>query len=511
MSPAPGLAGGVAARLARRPRLTAFALGAATTPTFAPFHLWYLAPLLLAGLFWLWQRLPPQGAARAGFAYGAGLFLTGTYWLYISVHVFGRAPLWLAIVLMLGLVLIMALYYGLTGWLVARLAGRNRAQFVAVAAAAWVAAEWLRGWVLSGFPWLSLGYAQLDSPLAGYMPVLGVYGVSFAVAVLAALLVVALQAPARVAAAALAAAALVVAAGWALARVDYTEPAGDWLEVALVQGSIDQDRKWLREERLPTLGLYRDLTLARRGVDVFVWPEVALPALRRSVQPYLDALSRRLARDDATLALGILIRDDTTGSIHNSLLAIGRENSVYHKRHLVPFGEYFPVPAFVRDWMRLRNLPHSDMTPGRADQPLLTVAGHPVSATICYEDAFGAEQLAAFPAARFIVNVSNDAWFGDSIAPHHHLDIARARSLEAGRWQLRATNTGVTAIIRPDGHVDRQLPQFETAVLEGRIEPRGGATPYLALGNGPLVTLCLALLALAEWRRRRMGSPGTLV
>ncbi|MEO0996882.1 MAG: apolipoprotein N-acyltransferase, partial [Pseudomonadota bacterium] len=299
MTRARSLAGGVAARFARWPRLTAFALGAATTPAFAPFHLWYLLPLLLAGLFWLWRRLPPRAAARAGFAYGAGLFLTGTYWLYISVHVFGRAPLWLAIFLMLGLVLIMALYYALTGWLVARLAGRSRLQFVAVAPAAWVAAEWLRGWVLSGFPWLSLGYAQLDSPLAGYMPVLGVYGVSFAVSLLAALLVVALSAPARVAAASLAAGVLLVAAGWALTRVDYTEPAGDWLDVALVQGSIDQDRKWLREERLPTLALYRDLTLARRDIDVFVWPEVALPALKRAVEPYLDALSRRLARDGA--------------------------------------------------------------------------------------------------------------------------------------------------------------------------------------------------------------------
>jgi apolipoprotein N-acyltransferase len=232
---------------------------------------------------------------------------------------------------------------------------------------------------------------------------------------------------------------------------------------------------------------------------------VAVPAETGQVAGYLAGIDRIMEARDASLLLGIMDYDEDLGGYSNSVLLLGPGEGIYRKRHLVPFGEYFPVPDFIREWMRLMSLPYTDTAAGPERPELLQAAGEKVALTICYEDAFGAEQLYALPEATLLVNVSNDAWFGDSIAPHQHLQIARLRSLEAGRWQLRATNTGVTAFIDPRGRIHSRSPQFETAVLRARVEPRTGLTPYAATGNWPVVGLCLALLAagtLAARRRR---------
>lgn len=487
-----------------RPRLLSAAAGLTLPLAFAPFGWWWYAPVVVAACAALWLDRSPRQAAAAGFAFGAGAFLTGTYWLYISITIFGGAPAALSIFLMLGLVLIMAVYYAATAWLVARLTARDSRRVLWALPGAWVAMEWVRGWFLSGFPWLSLGYAQTDGPLAGFVPLGGVYGASLAVVVLAAALIVLVREPRwRVPLAILVVA--VPAAGAALARVDWTEPRGPALRASLVQGAITQDRKWLPEERAPTLALYRRLTLAEADADIVVWPEVAVPAETSQVADYLADIDRIMEARDASLLLGIMDYDEDLGGFSNSVRLLGPGEGIYRKRHLVPFGEYFPVPDFVREWMRLMSLPYTDTAAGPERPELLTAAGEKVALTICYEDAFGAEQLYALPEATLLVNVSNDAWFGDSIAPHQHLQIARLRSLEAGRWQLRATNTGITAFIDPGGRIHSRVPQFETAVLRARVQPRTGLTPYAATGNGPVVGLCLALLA-AGWfvtRRRR--------
>ena len=487
----------------RRILLANFVTGLLLPLSFAPFGHWWLAPLIVAGALTLWRDVPARLAFRYGFAFGAGLFLAGTYWLYISIHVFGRTPLWIAVVLMIGLVLIMALYYGAIAMVVARLGQRRGVAGVLVGVpAAWMLADWLRGWILSGFPWLALGYSQLDSPLAGFAPVLGVYGVGFAVAGIASALTdMPGSPPRRIAVNAVYIMAL-AAIGYLLNKPVYVEPSADTLRVAIVQGGIDQDDKWLPENREPTMALYRDQTLASDATLV-VWPEVAIPATRLAVEPYLAELDAELAGAGRSLALGILTRAASGDALHNSIIAIGTGAGSYHKQHLVPFGEYFPVPDFVREWMRLMSLPSADLEAGGSDQAALRLAGHAAAATICYEDAYPWEQRHFFPAARFIVNVSNDAWFGDSIAPHHHLDIARMRSMESRRWQVRATNTGVSALISPTGKLVDQAPQFELATIEGTIRLVDGSTPYLELGNTPLmVTGAFSLLLLLRpWRR----------
>ncbi len=493
-------------RLQAHPTLVSFLAGVLLPLAFAPFDLWFLAILLVAGVLGLWRSLNVSLARRAGFAFGFGAFLTGTYWLYISIAVFGKAPGWLAIALMLGMILIMAFYYALTAWVVARLAGPASGviSWLLVCPAAWVLGEWLRGWVLSGFPWVSLGYSQLSSPLAGFAPVLGVYGVSLVVVLLAALLVALAQSSSwRYRWQYGAAIVVIFLLGGGLKSVTWVESVDEPLKAALIQGGIDQDKKWLSEWRQPTLDLYRNLTGSNLDADVVVWPEVSLPAAEVQVLPYLEEIDQLLTKNKVSLAFGILDIQSEPRSVHNALLTRGEGAGRFYKHHLVPFGEYFPVPAFVREWMRLQSLPYADMNRGAARQPGITLAGHRVATSICYEDAFASEQRHFFPEAAFIVNVTNDAWFGDSIAPHHHLDIARMRSLESQRWQLRAANTGITAIIADDGGVVDRIPQFEAGVLRGLVELRHGSTPYVLLGNGPLMLLAFLLLLFFEVRRRR--------
>lgn len=487
--------------------LAYLAAGAMMTLAFAPLGGWALAPVLVFPVLTLCLYARPRVAAGYAFWFGFGLFLFGTYWVHISIHEFGQAPLALALGLMLGLVLVMALYYALAAWLIATLARGSAARLIAAAPAAWVAVEWLRGWFLTGFPWLAVGYGQVDSPLAGWFPVLGVYGASFFVLSSAAALAAALAWTGRARRLALLVAVLPWFAGFALQWIPWVRPAGDEITATIVQGGVPQDRKWLPEQFRSTLELYGKSVAAHPDSDMILWPEVAIPAAAQDVAWYLDLLEAELQEGQALL-LGIQERE--AGEYFNSVLLLdGRERQAYRKRHLVPFGEYFPVPDAVRQWMRMQNLPSYDMAAGSERQPLLELPdGAPLAVAICYEDAYGAEQLYALPQAAVLINVSNDAWFGDSIAPHQHLQIARARALEAGRWVARATNNGISAFIGPRGELHQTVPQFQYATLTMGVVPMAGATPFARAGNWPVVMLSFALIGWLAWRAWRDGRPG---
>jgi len=487
-------------------RLVFFVIGALSMLSFAPFGFWLLAPILLLPVLYTCLRSAPRVAAGHCFWFGSGLFLAGTYWLYISIHVFGQAPLWIALLLMVALVVIMGLYYAACGWLISRLSGGSAIRLLVVAPATWVAVEWFRGWFLSGFPWMSLGYAQIDSPLSGAAPVIGVFGVSALLVFSTSALLAGYFSRRRIVWGLIAVAPWL--AGYALQQVDWTRPAGEPLRVAIVQGGISQDRKWLPDQFQSTLDTYFRATFESGEHDLVVWPEVAIPASVDQVPAFLNAVDRELRARGQTLALGILERDLAEQRVYNSVMMLnGRDRQTYRKRHLVPFGEVFPVPDFVREWMRLMSLPHSDMTPGEPEQALLVTAGGTrISVAICYEDAYGAEQLYALPEAGIMVNVSNDAWFGDSIAPHQHLEIARMRALEAGRYVVRATNNGISAFIGPNGELLERGPQFEFARMSRDIVAHAGLTPYARWGNWPVIGPACALLAFFGWSRGRSSN-----
>ncbi len=490
----------------RRGRWIAPAAGALLAVAFAPFSVHWLAVLCPAVLFLLWQDVTPREAAWRGFYFTAATFLAGTYWLYHSIHLVGQAPVWIALLLMLGLVAIMGAYSAAVGYVASRwMPPTGLARWLVALPLLWVLVEWLRGWLLSGFPWLALGYSQLTTPLRGYAPLVGVYGVSITVALTAGAVVAVLLGTRRQRIAALLLVLLLWTAGFAATRIEWTQPTGAPLSVALVQGAVPQSMKWVAGQRERTMQLYWDLTLPHLGAAVIVWPESAIPALERDIRPYLQQVVAAARAQGSDLITGLLRRDESTGSYFNSVVAASATDGEqwYDKRRLVPFGEFFPVPPMVRDWMRLMNLPYSDFEPGADDQRPLRAGGQALAPTVCYEDAYGSEQLQLARASTLLVNVTNDAWFGDSTAPHQHLDISRMRALESGRAMLRATNDGVTALLDFDGSVLKRLPQFKPAVLTGEVQPRIGLTPYVRFGNTSVLIFILAGLGLAAAARRR--------
>ena len=481
----------------------AFVVGAALSLAFAPFGVWPLAILCPAVLFLAWQGVAAKRAAMIGFWFHAGTFLAGTYWLYHSVHTIGGAPIWLAIALMLALVSIMGGYLALMGYLQARwLPATGVLRWCVGLPALWVLVEWWRGWFLSGFPWLSLGYSQIDSPLAGWVPVVGVYGVSLICVMVSGALVAIFHSPRSLRKVIVGAMCLPFVMGMALRHHEWTKPLDTPVSVAVVQASVPQDYKWSPEWRDKTLSLYRTLAAPYFGTPLIIWPEAALPDLSYELTDYLSVLWGDAHRAHSDLVMGLLHYDFNRDAYYNGVLALGNEAQWYHKRHLVPFAEFFPVPESVRSWLRLMNLPYSDFTAGAVHQPTLQVAGQKLGLTICYEDGFGAEQLSILKEATLLVNVTNDAWFGDTSAPPQHLEISRMRALEAGRDMARAANDGISALIAADGTVKATLPRFKQAVLTGELQPRTGLTPYAVVGNWPVLMLCM-LACLGVWLRSK--------
>jgi len=490
--------------------VAAFAAGACLNLAFAPFGLWPLAVLSPAVLFGLIRGLPPRRAFGVGAAFGAGLFAFGTYWLYTCLHVFGLVPIWLTIVLQAALIALMSAYSAVLCYLANRFwlkPGATRDWLVLPAL--WVLLEWLRGWLLSGFPWLSIGYAFIDSPLKGWAPLFGVYGVTWAAATASVALTIVLTTalPRARRLVALGALALLFAIPALLARHAWTHAIGAKISVAAVQGAVSQDEKWQEKNRDTTMLRYLQLTTQAWGARLIVWPEAALPVLASDIPDYLRRLKELGRAHGADFAIGLVNYEADTQRFYNGLLVLSDSGGGwYYKRHLVPFGEYFPVPAFVRTWLRLMSLPYSDISPGGEHQPILSAAGQKLGLTICYEDAFGSSQLAVLRVATLLINVTNNAWYGNSTAPHQHLEISRMRALEAGRYLVRAANDGITAVIGPHGEIVARLPQFQEAVLRAEVQPMTGLTPYARLGNYPVVIGAGLLLGLAAWRRRRGDS-----
>jgi apolipoprotein N-acyltransferase len=487
-----------------RALLAAFLLGALTVPGFAPTGLYPLPIVSAAGLLWLWQHAAePRRAAALGFVFGLGLFLAGVSWVYISLHRYGAMPAPLAGLATLLFCAVLALYPALAGYLQARLPGPVAVRQILLIPALWVFTEWLRDWVFTGFPWLSLGYSQAASPLGGYAPITGVFGLSWLVWLCAALLLALLRGKGR--SLALAALALILGLGYALKQVEWTRPQGAPIMVSLLQGNVAQDLKWDPGRYAATVQMYRRM-MERSKAQLTVLPETAIPR-------FLDALNPALLRELAAsarshggdLIIGVPLRD-ASGRYYNSAISLGTSPSQrYEKVHLVPFGEFIP---YGFHWVvSVLKIPLADFSRGSSTQAPLRVAGQKVAVDICYEDAFGEEIIRALPEATLLVNISNLAWFGDSLAPHQHLQIEQMRALETGRTMLSAANTGLTAIVDFRGRVVAVLPAFTRSALTGTAQGRSGATPYVRWGNAPVLLLALLACGVFALRYRKAAPP----
>lgn len=469
--------------------------GALLSLSFAPFDWWPLAILMPALLIWLWQGAGPKRAAVLGFWFNVGTFSVGTYWLYISLKLIGGAPIVLALVLMLALVAIMGLYHYLLGKVVAKyLPPGGAIRWMVGIPALWLLVEWFRSWFLSGFGWLAIGYSQTDTWLGYLAPVTGQYGIALLALVMSGSLVTLLLGSQRERVVAGVYVIVLWGAAFAAGTVTWTQPFGRPITAAVIQGAIPQDEKWIRENLEKTLTLYATMTREAHGTDLIVWPESAAPALFSDLLPYYDEVYQQASLQGSALVMGALREDNE--KYYNSVMALdpGARGPGWHdKEHLVPFAEFFPVPQFVRNWLRLMSLPYADFTAGAADQAPLAVAGQRVAATVCYEDAYGSSQLSALATATLLVNVTNDAWFGKSSARYQHLQISRMRAMEANRPMLRAANNGVSAAIDERGRVLVTAPEYEANVMRATVQPRTGLTPYAHTGNWPTVILALVL------------------
>ena len=472
---------------------------------FAPFGIYPVPVLTLAVLFVLWgDAKTPRTASALGFWFGLGLFGAGISWIYVALHDFGDMSMWLAGLATLLFAAFLALFTALSGYLQSRFADTPRwVRFTLVMPAAWVLIEWLRGMIFTGFPWLTLGYAHSNSVLSGYAPIMGAYGVSLMAAICSGLLALWWSEPSKKSGAILALAVILIA-GASLRNVAWTHPQGLPFSVALVQGNIPQDIKFNPGVLNDTLNTYRRLVM-QHPAKLTVLPETAFPMMEDEVPPSLIGQLRDHARENGgDILIGSFEREN--GGYYNSVFSIGVSGNGQHyrKHHLVIFGEFIPLrPVF--GWLinEVLNIPMGDLARGALTQTPLAVSGQHVAVDICYEDVFGEEIITALPKATLLVNVTNDAWYGDSFAAAQHRQMSQMRALETGRMMLRSTNTGETAIIGVDGRVLQQLPQHRQAVLQGMAQGYEGETPYVRLGNVAALLLIALMLAAARLCFRR--------
>ena len=498
-----------------RGHLTALVAGSLITLSLAPFDLWPAGLLSLALLHRLLAPLAPRQAFTRGWWFGVAQFGTGASWVYVSIHDYGYAPVPLAAALTLGWSLGLALLVGAFGWSYARWLRAAPGGRTLGFAACWVLWEWVRSWLLTGFPWLYPGYGHLHTPLAGWAPIAGIFGLDFIIALSAGAIASFLAAPpARRRPAPLVVSALLWLAGWLLGLIQWTHPTGAPVKVALVQANVPQSVKWDPKQFEETLNLYRDLSAPLwQQAQIVIWPEAAIPAYYDTVADYFEAAAEQARRHHATLISGVPYREPAPGDgsgrretvVYNSAVALGEGSGIYHKQHLVPFGEYVPLEQWLRGLIQFFDMPMSDFHAGPPGQPPL-MAGHvSLAPYICYEIVYA--DLVRQASADVLITLSNDAWFGHSIGPLQHLQMAQMRAIENGRDLIRATGNGVTALIDQRGRIIARAPQFEATTLIGDVQPRTGLTPFARAGSQPILVLCALLIARCLLLARFTGRP----
>ena len=482
--------------------------GALLPLAFSPFDIFPLAIFAPALLFLLWRDISSARAARRGFLFGIGLFGVGVSWVYVSMHNFGNMPAPLAGFAVLLFVAGLSIYPALLGWLQARFfnAGLTRHRLF-VLPALWVLFEWLRGWFLTGFPWLHLGYSQVASPLAGYAPWLGVYGVSLAVALSAGIVAQSVHEPDKALRRYLPLLLLLWAGGWFAGKMEWVQPVNGPVRVSLIQGNVPLEIKWQPKARQSIMERYMVMSSQAPKSDLIVWPEAALPVYLDEIEgSYLENLRRLSQAGKVDFMFGVVDRDQNTRAYYNSVVSVSPQPGIYRKRHLVPFGEYPPLKPLFSWLMRHLQIPMSDFSAGPKNQAPLFAGGQKIGVSICYEDAFGEEVIDALPQATLLVNVSEDAWFGNSFAPYQRIQMARMRALETGRPLLRAANTGPSVVVDHHGTVLARSPAFQADVLSATVQPMQGATPYVRFGNVPVILLLVGLtILIRKGRKISMG------
>ncbi len=475
------------------PYCLALILGVLSIFGFAPIGIYPLTILGLTGLFYLITKSThARQVLWIGFCFGLGFFGTGVSWVYVSLHDFGGMPMWMAGLFSLLFCAFLALFHASFAYL----AKKSTPLFIGLPII-WVLGEWIRSWIFTGFPWLNVGYSQIpQSPLAGFAPIFGIYGVSLFVAAIASLIAYSLTKQTISKSRLILVLVCLWLAGSLLKKVEWSSPSAPAFSAVLVQANIPQLQKWQDDAANDIMRQYFNMVQTSQA-KLTILPESAMPLLWSDIPSYyLKSLAEHAKSNQGDLLIGAI--EDKQDDYFNSMVSIGvSPTQSYQKSHLVPFGEFIPLKNLIgfiyRDWL---NMPLSDLARGNTHPSVLNLAGTYIASNICYEDAFGEEIIRQLPKAEVLVNASNMAWFGNSWAVDQHLQMSQARALESGRMMLRATNTGATAVINHHGEVLAKLPYFKTATLEAEVTPYKGTTPYVRWGNWPIILLFLAYLLL---------------
>ena len=483
--------------------LLLLAAGALYPLALAPLSLWPLAFFSIAIFFWQLQQQPPKQLLFKAMVFGSGLFLSGVSWVYVSMHDHGLLSMPIAFFGMLIFCLFLAFVFALPFTLSA-LMPQTPLPLMLGLPAIWVIGEWIRSWLFTGFPWLYAGYSLTDHWLNGWAPIVGVLGLSYITAFGAAALTQLAQRRKDSLLAlgprlTLASIAALVIGGYALQKIDWTAATDRTLSVVLIQPNVEQADRWSSSQRDSILKQLSEQTEPYWGADIIIWPEGAIPALPAAVMEYLIEVDNLAKVNQTTLFTGIPTRDYGTRRIFNSMMGLGESRGQYDKTRLVPAGEYIPFEETLRGLNSFFDLPMSSFSLGAANQPLLSAKEEPIATAICYEIAYPDLVASTASNASMIMTVSNDAWFGHSMAPQQHMQMARMRAIENAKPLMRGTNNGITALVDYRGNIYQQLEQFTAGELEGVIRPRQGQTPFALFGSWPTVIaalLCCAVLIL---------------
>jgi len=508
--PAPAEGAPRAPRTTALPMLFAALAGAGSVFSFAPFGWWPLQLLALAFLFYqVGMDTRVKRSALIGWAFGFGWSVAGMHWLYITMNRFGHipGPMAVAAVCLLGayMGLFAALATGVSTWLRRRFTLPVTAFLLLVLPFAWGLSEWMRGWVMTGFPWVSSGYAHNNSPLGGFAPLVGVYGIGVLAALCGSCVAMLTQRQRLLGAGGLAA---TLALGFGLSCIAWTTPQGQPITVRLLQGNIAQQEKFDPEHFSRTLDLYHKMA-TEDAADLIALPETAIPRLPNNLPPdYIASLQLFAKGSNSHLLFGIPLSDGP-GQYANSVVGFSPGGQPYRfdKQHLVPFGEF--VPNGFRWFVDMMRIPLGDMTRGAAVQAPFPVKDQLVLPNVCYEDVFGEEialQLRSMPQpATMLLNVSNLAWFGESVAIPQHVQMSQMRSLETGRPMLRSTNTGATVVIDGRGKITAALPLYTQGTLAATVQGMGGMTPFIRFGNYSMLVLAALALGAAWFSGRKFA------
>ncbi|MDQ7089520.1 MAG: apolipoprotein N-acyltransferase [Methylococcales bacterium] len=474
-----------------------FFSGLLLTFAFAPFNYAYLAIISLVLLFlsWHYADSPKQAAFRA-YLYGLGLFGLGVSWVFVSIYFYGGASFIASASMAFLFAAFWALFPALIAYGVVKLAWlTNKRLLFWFIPFIWIFVEYFRGiWLLNGFPWFQISYSQLNTAFAGFIPLVGGYGTGFLIIGTASLLSAMLVTKQRLILQSAIISSLLIT-GYGLKHIQWTDAIGDPIKITLVQGNISQDQKWLPKNLVKTLLSYQQMTHNHWDSDVIIWPETAIPAYLHQVdEPFIKPLAIEAQAHQTDLIVSVAAKSDDRKQSYNMVLALGSERGVYKKNHLLPFGEYLPLQPLSGWVLDVIGVHLGTFTPGGSNQALLKAGGYSFATSICYEDAFSSEVISKMPEAAYLVNVTNDAWFGDSFEPHQHAQISRMRALETGRYLARSTNTGITAFIAPNGKIIKQAPLFKTSTLTENIIPMGGSTPYVTIGGDTPILLVLMIM-----------------